>query len=490
MSTTALAGGGTGFCRVTVAAPDARIDVALPEDTALADIYPEILQLSGQTQAEGDPTGYHLVRRDGTVLDAGRSLADQRVLDGDVLLLRPFGESLPAAVFDDVSDAVASAVRRDRRRWSDELMSVVGLAAGVLLLTMMAFALWFSNPLDRDMHGLPGIIGGVVGVLLVALSVVRARVYDDRAASTALGLAALPHLLLAGSGIFSPDAGQGPGRLQLLSGCVVVLVAAALLVVLLPHGDAVFVAAALCSAVGALATFGALVTEAQPREVAAVTAVVAIIAVAWLPGLSARSARLPIGYRSPDQIAQGRDYGRDEEEHVDFGRIGAQVRRGHELLLGLVIGCATVAVATAGVVLGFSDQVWAQLLALACGIAVMLRARLFDYTAQVASLVVGGLLILGLLILGMSLHVPQSLLYDLVARGDSGPLNIHTLWFTASIGGGAALLVAVGLTVPRKGVSPFWGRILDLFDGFVLLTLVPLCLAVLGLYTQVRSMVS
>lgn len=31
---------------------------------------------------------------------------------------------------------------------------------------------------------------------------------------------------------------------------------------------------------------------------------------------------------------------------------------------------------------------------------------------------------------------------------------------------------------------------LDLFDGFVLLTLVPLCLAVLGLYTQVRSMVS
>ncbi|MER5947706.1 type VII secretion integral membrane protein EccD [Streptomyces sp. NPDC001904] len=489
MSTTALAGGGTGFCRVTVAAPDARIDVALPEDTALADIYPEILQLSGQTQAEGDPTGYHLVRRDGTVLDAGRSLADQRVLDGDVLLLRPFGESLPSAVFDDVSDAVASAVRRDRRRWRDELMSVVGLAAGVLLLTMMAFALWFSNPMDRDMHGLPGIIAGVVGILLVALSVVRARVYDDRAASTALGLAALPHLLLAGSGLFPADGGEGPGRLQLLSGCVVVLAASALLVVLLPHGDAVFVAAALCSAVGALATFGALVTEAQPREVAAVTAVVAIIAVAWLPGLSARSARLPIGYRSPDQIAQGRDYGRDEEEHVDFGRIGAQVRRGHELLLGLVIGCATVAVATAGVVLGFSDQVWSQLLALACGIAVMLRARLFDYTAQVASLIVGGLLILGLLILGMSLHVPQSLLISLV-QGDSGPLNVHTLWFTAAIGGGAALLVAVGLTVPRKGVSPFWGRLLDLFDGFVLLTLVPLCLAVLGLYTQVRSMVS
>ena len=103
MSTTAA----TGFCRVTVVAPDSRIDVALPEDIAVADVYPEILRLTGQTQAAGAPTGYHLVRRDGTVLDGARSLAAQRVFDGDVLSLRPFAESLPPAVFDDVSDAVA-----------------------------------------------------------------------------------------------------------------------------------------------------------------------------------------------------------------------------------------------------------------------------------------------------------------------------------------------------------------------------------------------
>ena len=176
MSTSA----GTGFCRVTVAAPDARIDVALPEDVALVDIYPEILQLSGQSQPEGVPTGYHLVRRDGTVLDAGRSLAEQRILDGDLLLLRPFAESLPSAVYDDVSDAIASNVSRDRRRWSDDLMNTVGLTAGVLLLAMMAFALWFSNPVERDMHRLPGIIAGVTGVVLIAIAGVRARVYDDR----------------------------------------------------------------------------------------------------------------------------------------------------------------------------------------------------------------------------------------------------------------------------------------------------------------------
>lgn len=89
------AGNGTGFCRVTVVAPDSRVDVALPEDIPVADLYPEILRLSGQSPAQGAPVGYHLVRRDGTVLDSGRTLAGLRVLDGELLSLRPFSESLP-----------------------------------------------------------------------------------------------------------------------------------------------------------------------------------------------------------------------------------------------------------------------------------------------------------------------------------------------------------------------------------------------------------
>lgn len=489
---------GTGFCRVTVAAPDARIDVALPEDVPLVDIYPEILRLSGQTQPEGAPTGYHLVRRDGSVLDGGRSLAEQRVLDGDLLLLRPFSESLPAAVYDDVSDAIASAVRRDRRRWSDELMNVAGLAAGVLLLAMMAFALWFSNPADRDMHRLPGSIAGATGLVLLALAGVRARVYDDRGAAIALGLAALPHLMLAGSGIFPTAAGEGPGRLHFLAGCTVVLIASVLLVVVLPQGDSPFVAAAFLSAAGTLAAFAAVVTDAPPREIAAVTSLVAVAAVAFLPGWSARFARLPIGYRSPGQIAEEREYrdreggGRQtpEEESVDFVQIGNQARRGHELLLGLVAGCAALSLGAAGAVLGFSDHGWAQLLALAVGIAMMLRARLFHYTSQVACLLAAGVLIVTLLALGLALDPSADVLRALSLEGNSAPLDIRTAWFTGSIAAGAALMIAVGLIVPRTGVSPFWGRVLDLVDGFVLVSLLPLCLAVLDVYRAARGLTS
>ncbi|MFK4274271.1 type VII secretion integral membrane protein EccD, partial [Streptomyces milbemycinicus] len=299
MSTSAT----TGFCRVTVVAPDSRIDVALPEDIPVADVYPEILRLTGQTQPTGAPTGYHLVRRDGTVLDGSRSLLAQQVLDGELLALRPFAESLPPAVYDDVSDAIASAVTRDRTLWNDRFLRAAGLLGGSLLLILMGFVLWFADPVEHDMHGLPGVIAAAVGVLLTALAGVRARVYEDRASAIALGLAALPHLMIAGSGVLALDAGEGVGRLQFLLGCVAVLIGSVVLVVVMPSGDAPFVAAVFAASVGTLATFCEILTDSGATETAAVCAVVAIGAIAFLPGLSARVARLPIGYAAPRSSA-------------------------------------------------------------------------------------------------------------------------------------------------------------------------------------------
>ncbi|MET7791404.1 type VII secretion integral membrane protein EccD [Streptomyces sp900116325] len=493
MSTTAA----TGFCRVTVVAPDSRIDVALPEDIAVADIYPEILRLTGQTQAAGNPTGYHLVRRDGTVLDGARTLAAQQVLDGELLSLRPFAQSLPPAVFDDVSDAVASAVTRDRHLWSDELLRGAGLLGGVLLLVLMGFVLWFADPVRHDMHSLPGIIAGSAGLLLTAFAGVRARVYGDRGTAVALGLGALPLVLIAGSGIIGPDAGQGPGRLQFLLGCVSVLVASVVLVALTPSGDAPFVAATFVATVGTLATFVAILTEVSATGTAAVCAPVALGLVAFLPGLSARFARLPIGYASPrtapggydDSFANPNASPEPEGVPVDADRIAAQARRGHEMLLGLVGGCAAVVVGSAAV-LGFSGNVWGRLLALAAGLAMLLRARLFRYTSQVACVLVAGIGAVALLILGLSLNPPADLVRELARYGASGSLDIRTVWLSAAVAAGAALLTAIGLIIPRKGLSPFWGRLLDLTESALLLSLVPLCLAVLDVFARARALTS
>lgn len=448
----------TGFCRVTVVAPDSRIDVALPEDVPLADVYPEVLRLSGQTQPDGVPTGFHLVRRDGTVLDGGRSLAAQQVRDGDLLNLRPFAESLPPAVYDDVADAIATAGETDRRFWSPELMRAFGLVGAGVLLTLLGFALWFAD-LRHDMHGLPGVLSGVVAVVLTALAGVRARVYRDAWAGLALGLGALPHALIAGSGILAPTGGplDGPGRLQFLTGCVAVLVVAVLLVGLLPTMDSLFVAAAFLAAAGALATFAAVLLPGTPaHHIAAVTGVAAVAVIGFLPGLSARFARLPVGYSAPGQTrARGRDHDEDaaRAELVQYERIAHQARRGHEVLVGLVGGCAAVVVGSCAV-LGFTDRTFPELLALVLGLAAMLRARLFRYSAQVLALTAAGLLGLSLLIVGLSLHTPQFVLRVGLGSTDA---DLRTVWLTASIAFGAAVLTAIALVVPRLGVSPSGG---------------------------------
>ncbi|MEV6978165.1 type VII secretion integral membrane protein EccD [Kitasatospora sp. NPDC093806] len=477
----------TGFCRVTVVAPDSRIDVALPEDVPLADVYPEVLRLSGQTQPDGAPTGFHLVRRDGTVLDGGRSLAAQQVRDGDLLSLRPFAESLPPAVYDDVADAIATAGEADRRFWSPELMRAFGLIGAGVLLTLLGFALWFAD-LRHDMHGLPGVLSGVVAVVLTAFAGVRARVYQDAWAGLALGLGALPHAMIGGSGLLAPAGPlDGPGRLQFLTGCVAVLVVAVLLVGLLPEKDSLFVAAAFLAAAGALATFAAVLLPGTPvNHIAAVTGVTAVAVIGFLPGLSARFARLPVGYSAPGQTrARGRDH--DDEagraELVQYERIAHQARRGHEVLVGLVGGCAAVIVGACAV-LGFTDETFPELLALILGLATMLRARLFRYSAQVFSLTIAGLLGLSLLIVGLSLHTPRFVLRTGLGSTD---VDLRTIWLAAAIAFGAAVLTAIALVVPRLGVSPFWGRILDLVDSLTLMALVPLVLAVLDVYRLVRG---
>ncbi|MFD7610644.1 type VII secretion integral membrane protein EccD [Streptomyces sp. NPDC059828] len=483
----ASSGGGTGFCRVTVVAPDGRVDVALPEDIAIADLYPEILRLSGQSPAAGAPVGYHLVRRDGSVLDSARSLMAQRILDGELLSMRPFAESLPPAVFDDVSEAVASAVARDRTLWTDGLMRGAGLFGGSVLLVLLGFVLWTADP-RHDMHGLPGILAAIAGVLLLALACVRARVYDDRGSAVALGLGAMANAAVAGAGLLPVAAGQGIGRLQFLLACAAVLVVAVILMMVAPGGDGPFVAFAFAAAIGVLVTFAAILTGMEPSETAAVCSPLAVGALAFLPGLSTRFARLPVGFEPPRSAAGG--YGAEPAPQgpVDAERIAAQARRGHELLVGLVGGCALLAVGSAAV-LGFSDNLWGQLLALATGIAMLMRAHLFRYTAQVGCALAAGLGALALLGIGLCLNPPGELIHAAL-KGDGAGLDIRTIWLSAAVAAVAALITAIGLIVPSKGVTPFWGRFLEIAETFVLLTLVPLCLAVFDVYHSIRALTS
>ncbi|MFF0742097.1 type VII secretion integral membrane protein EccD [Streptomyces sp. NPDC004111] len=495
------------FLRLTVVTPTSRIDVGLPGDLPLADLHPELLRLAGDRPAPYAPVGHHLVRRDGRVLDGSRTLTAQRVLDGEILVMRPFAESLAPPVFDDVTDAVATAVARDRTLWNDRLTRTTGLFATSALLTLLALTLWNARP-HHHTHGLPGALAALTALLLLALAAIRTRVYDDQGSAVALGTAALAHTAVAGTALLPLPPGGGPGRLHLLTACAAVLVASVLLLLASPSRaahdsaapapappgtpaptDAPFVATATASAVALLLVFTGTVADLDPTRTAALAAPLLVGALAFLPGLAARFARIPVGFAPPPTPATS-GYGAEEAQSpqppVDAARTAARTRRGHELLTGLVGGCALTAVAAAGV-LGFSGNPRAQLLALALGAALLLRAHLFRCAAQAAATLAAGLGTLLLLGLGLALCPPPAAVRDALA-GSTGALDLRTTVVAAATATVAAVLGTIALVVPRKGVTPFWGRFLEIAESCVLLTLVPLCLAVLDVYRALRSM--
>ncbi|MCT7356601.1 type VII secretion integral membrane protein EccD, partial [Streptomyces sp. 15-116A] len=89
--------------------------------------------------------------------------------------------------------------------------------------------------------------------------------------------------------------------------------------------------------------------------------------------------------------------------------------------------------------------------------------------------------------LGLALDPPHAALRDALA-GDRADLDLRTIWLVAALAVAVALITGIGLMASRSGLTPFWGRFLEIAEGFVLLTLVPLALAVFDVYATVRSM--
>src|SRR5215470_19780985 len=76
---------GVGLARVTVATPQRRLDVALPENALVAELLPHLLRHAGDELPDDGERhgGWTLRRATGAELDAARSLAVQGVRDGE-----------------------------------------------------------------------------------------------------------------------------------------------------------------------------------------------------------------------------------------------------------------------------------------------------------------------------------------------------------------------------------------------------------------------
>lgn len=461
----------TGLVRVTIAAPQRRLDLALPEQASVAEVLPGLLARAGEHLADaGVPNGGWVLRHaDGTPLTLGRTLGSHRIRDGEILHLVPQRGDWPELEYDDLVDAVAAGSGRLSSRWSAWHTRAVGLAAAlVALLTVLVTVLRQGEPWDRPAWWLLG-----VAAVLVASGIVLARVVGDAGAGALVGAVGLPFAALGGGLLFA-----GPGAItqigaipqvgapHLLAASATVMVAGIAAYVGIVDQAALFAGA---TSAGVLGTVAGWLGTSDSLEAVDVSAILGAALLAFSPLLAALAIRLgrlpmPVLPRSTSDLV--RDDPQPPRKHV----YGA-VLRADALLTGMLIG-VMVTLSVCQVVLSRADGrsvvIFTGLLTAGC----LLRARLYPIVKQRLLLLVPGAVGAACLVIG-----PLS-----ATQTDAATLIVPLMLLVG------AVAVLIGFRYSTHPPNPYLGRSAELLEVLVVLALVPVACWVLGLYGLVRGL--
>jgi type VII secretion integral membrane protein EccD len=436
------------------------MDLAIPADVPLADLLPTLLRYAGEDLADEGVRhgGWSLARLGGQPLDHGRTAAQLGVRDGEVLYFNPRAAAAPEIVFDDVVDAVATATNQRPGSWQVGTTRSFSVLLAASALSAAGLAALFAGPPQ-----LPGAIAALlVAVALVVSAAVLSRAAGDSRTGSVLALAGIGHAAIGGLLVLAGDrtlTELAAPHVLLAATAVVVSGAVAALAV----GDRLplfFGAVAVGAAVG----FGAVVSLVFSIGAPAAAAVVATVAFATLPALpmaAYRLARLPV-----PSIPTGPDDLKTDTESVDGRRVLRLSERADEFLTALLW---TVALLVLGgeVVLALDGRLPAVLLCLVLALLSLLRARPFIGRALRVPVLLAGALGLGL-----------TAAATFAAGGTATRLGV----VLGGLVGVAVISLIYGLTVAGKRISPVWGRLLDIVEILLIISLVPLAVWVCGLY--------
>jgi len=452
-------------CRLTVCGPDTRIELAVPAHVPLADLMPTFLGYLGPDLAQSGLAhdGWVLQRLGEPALEEDLAAAALGLYDGDVIHLRPRNDQLPPVDFDDIVDGVATGIAERTDRWRPETTSrlLLCLVAATLSVTLAALPQVGSGTevaVTAAAAGLLTLLGAAAaGVAL------RDRVVARLLIIGATGFWALAGLALpVGAKIYTDQPFSGPGALA--AGAAVVAVtglAGLLLGQVEPWHVAVGVGAGLVLAAAVPQALGAL----DPQGAAAVSLALSLAGAVLVPSSAARLAglRIPPLPTNTDEFQQGID---PEPSHLVLSRTAladSYVTALSAALAALQCGCLLL--------LGLDSGAAPQALTVVAALLILLHARdLLGVRARLAVLVpaVTGPVVLVLAGIG---RLPQP--YRPVVVG--GLLVL------------AGVLLVLSRRLPGRAILPHWGRIGDIAQSLLAISVMPLVPGVIGLYARARS---
>lgn len=456
----------TGLARLTISAPRRRIDLVLPDHVPLAELLPTVLDYAGETAADDGEKhgGWTLRRADGKTLSATQSLAMQQIRDGEILHLAPRYADWPEGEYDDVVEAIADGAKVLGAPWQGRHTRRTGLGIAVLAGLLTVGGVLSTGP--NWLVG--GVLTTVVGFALVVIGLVLSRAGGDSMAGAAIGAAGLPFVFAGGYVVLGGDLPlRELGAPNLLVASAALLLAGVIGFVGIADMLRVFTAAALIGLIGMLAALIGL-SSLTTAGVAAIVATVAVALLPMCPLLAIRLAKLPmpeLPQTAKDLVKEGSPPPKD--------RVFSAVIQADELLTGLLTGSAAVA-GVATVLLAFvGTQPGAALLIGTIACVFLLRARLFPAVRQRVPLLAVGVLGLFLLV-GGAVYALDAGSVLAVLFGGVLPL--------------VGIVAAAGLNYARRAPTPYLGRMADIVDILLIISVVPLACLVMGLFGLVRGL--
>ncbi|MEV4124632.1 type VII secretion integral membrane protein EccD [Nocardia sp. NPDC049707] len=473
--------------RVSVIGGNTQLDLGLPATVPIAAYITDVVELIESRNpdlTEHDDSAplrtqhWTLARIGRDPIPPSQSLTDAEVFDGELLVLRSVTAKESPALFDDVIDAVSKLTAETFHTWSPVSARWMGLMAG--LVAVLAATVLLAVAKADGAGAAVGFIALGPGLLAAGAAVIVSRRYQASLPVIVLSLYALV-LLFAGAALFVPGHFGSP---HLLLASVATLVTAAVCYSATRIGATMFTAVITTVLFTGFSALVRMVWDPALSKIAAGVLVAALIVITMVPRIAVAAARLPV---PPVPTAGGAIDPIDHEPRPtieDIGAIGAtalpsaagleqRARAANEYQSGMVIGCGGAA--AVGAVLA-ADPLGAarwQGIALAVVIALILclRGRAFADLVQASTLIGCGAL-------------------ALVAVGVGVGLG-HTSWLMPIAG---LLLVvttaAVGFGVigPHTEMSPVTRRAGEIFEYLLIVTIIPLVLWIMDLYSAARNL--
>lgn len=456
-------------CRLTVISPTTRVDLAVPLQMSIVELLSLVVsglgpEVADQAIAEG---GWILQRAAEPALEPSSSVAAAQLRDGDVLHLRTRSNRLPEMAFDDVLEAVASGVENRTSRWSPEHTRRAAAAMAGLLLGFTVLTCLLIGP----SWTLSAVTSGAVAVLATLAAASAARVYRQRGLAITVGAYAVVNAAVCGATAVGSHRRLGDfGAPQLLVSAGAAVLVAVVILVTVSAGFAGFTAVITVGILTAIGTAIATGTSLSTSSTAAIIATVALAVSPAIPMLAFRLSRLPLPVIPTDAADLRRD-----TSTVDGTQILNQAARADQFLSGLVAGTAFAIAGAAAAVLTSGRGPSEYTLSTVLGVICLFRARLFTGRTQRASLLAAGSV-------------------ALLAATVAGALDAHgtarVLVYVVPADLLAIVLFALAVVLPGRRYSPSVARAADLLETLLVLSVIPLALAVMGVYSRVRQATS